>query len=334
MTATQANAAMTEIHNDFAWSWSRHKIFYDCARKLYWQYYGSWRGWEDEAPEEAALAYRLKQLKSVSMLVGQTLHEVVRDRLRMRPAAGGAVPAQQIRDEVERRVLKRMRESRNRDWERYHDAKRYAILFEDYYGRGIDERERDAALELVRDCTAGLASNIYARRAFGVAKERLRMVDPDDFEAMRIVVDGVIVYASPDLVVADAAGDMHVVDWKTGKPEKANVAQLAMYGLYVAERTGVPLERIVAHVVYVRYGEVEKHANLRDSVEEGRRRISTFTADVRDRLTDVENNIAGDIERFPMTENLMLCRRCQFQEICGRRQPEPIAPSDDETESA
>ncbi|HYK54164.1 MAG TPA: PD-(D/E)XK nuclease family protein [Candidatus Eremiobacteraceae bacterium] len=325
---------MAEIHNDFAWSWSRHNSFYECPRKFYWKYYGSWRGWEDEAPEDAALAYRLKQIKSVAMLVGQTLHDVVRDRLRMRPAAGGAVPAQQIRDEVERRVLKRMRESRNRDWERYYDPKRYGILFEDYYGSGIDERDRDTALELVRECTVGLASNIYARRAFGVAKERLRIVDPDDFDAMRIVVDDIVVYACPDLVVADEAGDLHVVDWKTGKPKKADVAQLAMYGLYVTDRMNVPLERIVAHVVYVRSGKVEKHGGLRESVEEARRRISTFTTDVRERLTDVENNLAGDIDRFPMTENLMLCRRCQFQEICDRRQPDPIAPSEDEAESA
>jgi len=325
---------MAEIRNEFAWSWSRHKVFYDCARKFYWQHYGFWGGWEPEAPEDAALAYRLKKLKSVSMLVGQELHDVVRDRLHMRPAAGGAVPAQQIRDEVERRVLKRMRESRNRDWERYHDPKHYANLFEDYYGPGVDERQRDGTLELVRDCTSGLASNIYARRAFGIAKERLRMVDSSDFAAMRIVVDGIIVYASPDLVVADDAGDLHVVDWKTGRPEKADVAQLAIYGLYAAERMGVPLERVTAHVVYVRYGEASKHGDLRDSVEEARRRISTFTADVRDRLTDVENNLAGDIDNFPMTENLMLCRRCQFQEICGRRHADPIAPSEDEAEPA
>lgn len=324
---------MADIRNEFAWSWSRHNMFYDCARKLYWQYYGSWGGWGDEATDDASLAYRLKQIKSVAMLVGQTLHEVVRDRLRMRPAAGGAVPALQIRDEVERRVLKRMRESRNRDWERFADPRRYAILFEDYYGSGIDERERDTALELVRECTSGLASNVYARRAFGVAKERLRIVDPDDFEAMRIDVDGVLVYASPDLVVEDDQGGLHVVDWKTGKPAKVNVAQLAMYGLYVAERMGVPLERIVAHVVYVRYGEAEKHANLRDSIAEARRRISTFTTDVRSRLTDIENNVAGDIAQFPMTENRLLCRRCKFQEICDRRAPDAVAPSEDEDDA-
>jgi len=324
---------MADIKNEFAWSWSRHNMFYECSRKLYWQYYGSWGGWEDEAPEEAALAYRLKHVQSVSMLVGQTLHEVVRERLHMRAAAGGPVPAQQLREEIERRVLKRMRESRNRDWERFGSPKTYALLFEDYYGPGLSERDRDAALELVHECAAGFASNVYARRAFAVNKDRLLMIDPDAFDTMRIDVDGVIVYAVPDLVVEAEDGKLHVVDWKTGRSEKVNVAQLAMYGLYVAQKTGSPLDRVVAHVVYVRTGEAQKHEALQDSVAEARRRISTYTADVRSRLTDVENNVAGDIALFPMTDNLLLCRHCKFQEICDRRQAPPVAPSIDDDEA-
>src|SRR5207302_739900 len=99
---------------------------------------------------------------------------------------------------------------------------------------------------------------------------------------------------------------------------KADVAQLAVYGLYVSEKLGAPLERVVAHIVYVRTGQHEKHDRLRESVAEARRRISTYTADVRSRLTDVASNVAGDIALFPMTDNRLLCRRCKFQEICGR----------------
>jgi hypothetical protein len=320
----------TEIKNEFAWSWSRHTTFYDCARKTYWQYYGSWGGWEAEAAKEPALAYRLKQIRSVAMLVGGTLHEVVSERLRMRAESGGPVPGQQIQDEIERRVLKRLRESRNRDWERFGNPKKYALLFEDYYGAGVDERGRDTALALIRECSAGFAASVYARRAFAVPKKRLRIIDPTEFDEMKIDIDGVVAYAVPDLVVEDDEGMVHVVDWKTGKAGKADVAQLAVYGLYVTEKLGAPLERVVAHLVYVRTGEYEKYANLRDGVAEARRRISTYTADVRSRLTDVENNAADDISLFPMTSNRMLCKRCKFQEICGRTAPTPEAPDDDE----
>ena len=329
-TTNPSRNAVADIKNEFAWSWSRHEMFYQCPRKIYWQYYGSWNGWEADAAKDAALSYRLKQIRSVAMLVGGTLHEVVRERLLMRAGSGGPVPAQQIQDEVERRVLKRLRESRNRDWERFGNPKQYAVLFEDYYGPGMEERERETAVALARECAAGFSASVYARRAFAVPKKRLRIIDPTDFEAMKIGIDDVLVYAAPDLVVEDEEGLLHIVDWKTGKSGKADIAQLAVYGLYAAEKLGGPLERVVAHLVYVRTGEWEKYDNLREGVAEARRRISTYTADVRSRLTDVENNVAGDIDLFPMTDNRLLCRRCKFQEICGRIDPKPEAPDDEE----
>jgi CRISPR/Cas system-associated exonuclease Cas4 (RecB family) len=98
----------------------------------------------------------------------------------------------------------------------------------------------------------------------------------------------------------------------------------------VTEKLGAPLERITAHIVYLTTGEIEKHDNLREGVTEARRRISTYTADVRSRLTDVAANVAGNIELFPMTENRALCRRCNFREICGRLDQPPEAPPDDD----
>jgi hypothetical protein len=231
---------------------------------------------------------------------------------------------------VERRVLKRMRESHNRDWERLGNPKKYAILFEDYYGPGLEEWERDTAIALIGECAKGFESSVYARRAFTVPKKRLRIVDPSDFGEMKITIDGVIVYAAPDLVVEDDEGTLHIVDWKTGRTGKADVAQLAVYGLYVTEKLGAPLERLTAHLVYLRTGAVEKHQNLRQGVAEARRKISTYTADVRSRLTDVANNVAGDIALFPMTDDRTLCRHCKFQEICGRTAPAPEAPDDDD----
>ncbi|MDQ6779924.1 MAG: hypothetical protein M3Z37_02050 [Candidatus Eremiobacteraeota bacterium] len=50
---------MAELVNEFAFSWSRHRVFYQCPRKLYWQYYGSWNGWRDDAAHDCARAYRL-----------------------------------------------------------------------------------------------------------------------------------------------------------------------------------------------------------------------------------------------------------------------------------
>lgn len=320
---------MAQFKNELAWSWSRHQMFYQCSRKIYWQYYGCRDAKGEDAQKDALLAQRLKQIRSVAMLVGGSLHAVIGERLRMRADAPAPVPAALIQDEVERRVLKRLRESRNRDWERFGDPRHYSILFEDYYGSGVTDDDRDAALALVRECVNGFASSAYARRAFSVPKNRLRIIEPD-FDDMKIHIDGVLAYAAPDLVVEDRDGKLHVVDWKTGKPRKANVAQLAVYGLYVSEKLGAPLERVTAHVVYLSTGQREMYDNVREGVAEAKRRVSTYVADVKSRLTDVENNIAGDITQFPMTENRMLCRRCNFQDICDRRAPDAEPPDEDD----
>jgi CRISPR/Cas system-associated exonuclease Cas4 (RecB family) len=308
-----------DIKNEFAWSWSRHQTFYECPRKLYWQHYGSWGGWRSDATLEAALAYRLKRIQTIAMLVGDTFHEELSEILRRRPAAPGPVPAAQLRQDMERRLLRRMRESHDRDWERFGNPKEYAILFEDYYGGGVTAEMREAALDDVRACAEGLAASPFGRRIFNTDPKRLKFIDPREFGRKRVTVDGLLVFASPDLIVADSDADLHIVDWKTGKRRhKANMAQLAVYGLFVAEQFGTPIERITAHLVYVRAGGHETFDRLSDGVEEARRNIETYVTDVRSRLTDVERNEAGDMSQFPMTTNLASCRSCNFRELCGR----------------
>jgi CRISPR/Cas system-associated exonuclease Cas4 (RecB family) len=321
---------VADLQNEFAWSWSRHRTFYECPRRTYWRYYGSWGGWEPDASKESALAYRLNQLKSLAMLVGESFHNVIGERLRMRSDAPSPVPIQLIRDEVERRLLKRVRESRNRDWERFGQPKQYAILFEDYYGLGVSSAQQEAAIAQIGACADTFGRTSYAQRSFAIPRRRLRIIDPTDFDDAKMLVDGVKVFAKPDLVVEDKDGALHIVDWKTGRPSKANIAQLAVYGLYVSEKLGAPIEKVVAHLVYLVTGEAEVYNNLREGVGEAQRMIATYAADVRDRLTDIPNNVAGDIEQFPMTANTVLCRRCNFREICGRLDEPPSPPPDDE----
>jgi CRISPR/Cas system-associated exonuclease Cas4 (RecB family) len=323
---------MADLTNEFAFSWSRHDTFYQCPRKLYWRYYGSWGGWDSSAPESARLAYRLNQIRSLAMLVGDTFHAELAEILRRRGQQPQGVPVDQLKSDMERRLLKRLRESRNADWERYGDPKNYTILFEDYYQSGVSSSLEDQAKATLRACVDGLAADSFGRRVFAVDKRRLRLIDPKAIPEMRVTWNGMLLYGSPDLVVEDASGGMHIVDWKTGKPRKPNLAQLAIYGIFVSERFGVSTERLTAHLIYVAAGTREKH-DVVEGVEEAKREIDTYVADVRERLTDVANNVAGDIEQFPMTELRWRCRSCNFRELCGRLE-EPALSEPDGDESA
>lgn len=322
---------MAEISNEFAFSWSRQKIFYQCARKLYWQHYGSWQGWDSEASRTARLSYRLKQLKNLPMLVGETFHDELATILRRRSPQPMPVPVDQLKGDMERRLLRRLRESRNADWERYGDPKNYTILFEDYYGKGVSGDMEAQAITTLQRCVDGLASDGFGRRAFGASADKLRYIDPKNIAEKRVTIDGLVLYASPDLVVEGKMDGLHIVDWKTGMPRSndVNAAQLAIYGIFVQQKFGMPLERMTAHLVYVGAGE-HREQNVVEGEPEARRVIATYVADVKSRLTDSEANVAGDIERFPMTTNLMLCRSCNFREACGRLDEPAQAPREDE----
>jgi CRISPR/Cas system-associated exonuclease Cas4 (RecB family) len=322
---------MADIANEFAFSWSRQRMFYQCARKLYWQYYGSWNGWEADAPVVSRTAYRLKQLKSLAMLVGETFHEELAEILRRRAPQPAAVPTAQLKADMERRLLKRLRESRDADWERYGDPKGYTILFEDYYGSGVSADMEAQAIDRLRSCVDGFAADGFGRRAFGAPKEKLRFIDPRTVSETRVILDGLVLYGSPDLVVEGKTGGLHIVDWKTGmpRPHDVNVAQLAVYGLFVQQKFAMPLERMTAHLVYVGAAE-RREQNVVDGEPEARRTIATFVTDVKSRLTDPDANLAGDMDRFPMTTNTAMCRSCNYRELCGRVEEAAAAPAEEE----
>ncbi|MDQ6779923.1 MAG: PD-(D/E)XK nuclease family protein [Candidatus Eremiobacteraeota bacterium] len=264
------------------------------------------------------------------MLVGETFHEELAEILRRRSDRATVVPVAQLKADMERRLLKRLRESRNADWAKHGDVKNYAILFEDYYQSGVSEAQQADAVSWLQQCVDGLAASPFGRRTFAVSTKQLRFIDPRSIDHKRIAFNGMVLYASPDLVVEDPQGGYHIIDWKTGKTFKTNLAQLAVYGLFVQEKFGQPLERMTAHLIYVAAQRHEIINNIAEGVEEAKREIETYVADVQARLTDVSANLAADIGRFPMTENRALCKTCNFRELCDRIDEPAVVPEHDE----
>ena len=320
---------MTELHNEFAYSCSRSDSFYQCPRRFYWQHYGFWLGWEDDAPREAQIAYRLKHIRSLAMLIGDVVHAVISDALRARPDHPVGVPADAMQHDAEAGLREHLAASRERRW-KSGSPKYYTNLFEDYYGPGLSSQETREAFEVVRDCVAGFAKSGFGKRAFGVEKSHLRLIDPEAFDDKRAVLDGLTVYAPTDLLVEGKDGaSLHIVDWKTGRQHQASLAQLAVYGLAVSAKHHVPIAKLTAHLVYVRNGAHEEYRDLTAGVEEARRAIDTFVRDVQGRLTDITTNTAGDIEKFPMTTQVWKCRSCKFRELCGRMGEPALVPAEE-----
>ena len=300
---------MADLRNEIAWSWSRHKTLRECPRKYYWQYYGSWGGWSEEADSNARAAYRLKRLTSFDQLVGNAVHKALARALAHRPSDPCELPAAAIAQDAERIF--------ERGCEEYQ-------LADDYYGvPGIPER-RTAAESKLAAAVAGVRSSPLARGLFTRPKDRLRWVDYDflHFDEKKVLVgDEYVLFGSPDVAVADAEGGIHIIEWKTGRRDESHHLQLAAYALFLHLKLAIELRRLSGHVVYLQAtgaAQREDAAGLGAQVPAILDMVTELYADVRARLTDVDRNAAGEPGRFPLTEDARLCGRCNFRELCGR----------------
>ncbi|HEU5322827.1 MAG TPA: PD-(D/E)XK nuclease family protein, partial [Methylomirabilota bacterium] len=62
------------LERRFSWSVSRDRLFQRCPRAYWYQYYGSWGGWEAGASPEVRELYVLKHLQTRHQWVGAAVH--------------------------------------------------------------------------------------------------------------------------------------------------------------------------------------------------------------------------------------------------------------------
>ena len=72
---------MSTFKNEFSWSISRDRVFQICPRQYYFNYYGYWGGWENNAPQRIKQIYVLKQLKNRYMWAGAKVHDCIEHTL-------------------------------------------------------------------------------------------------------------------------------------------------------------------------------------------------------------------------------------------------------------
>ena len=298
-----SSSSKREIRNEFGWSFSRDRLFNRCPRAFYWHYYGSWGGWLDDAPASAKTARRLKKLDRLTMIVGKVVHEVIARALRTRPGLPSNVPIQRLHHEVESAFDRVLTEGE---------------LFESYYGIPIPdglvagERMRTHAL------IEAFASHGYARRLFTVPKERILVADENNFDHKKVPHEIGVLWGNPDVLVYGDDGTPHLIDWKTGAASRDDELQLAVYALFASLKFGVDPLKAVGHTIYLSDGDVHTTHISANAMADAESRIAWFGAAVTGRLTNVSENEAADIERFPMTENQHLCVTCNFRELCNR----------------
>ena len=299
---------MADLVNEFSWSRSRDATFQDCRRKYYLHYYGSWGGWDATAVPDVRRLYILKQLASRQMWAGRIVHDAIEMALHIYQQ-GRDVPVEPFLEDVIERMRAEWRGSRDG---LYRDKPKTLALFEHEY-----------AVELKREVWQMLSQNVKTclRNFFRLpllAEVRRTAPEHWSIEHWSKVFDfeGTPVWIAPDFGFWNEAGRLTLVDWKTGASDpNATAFQLGCYALYAAEVLGVPPAKVDLVEANLREPTVTPLAWDDARLEEIREQLRLSIRSMRAYLADPAANQARR-EDFERTEELRICRWCNFKVVC------------------
>lgn len=299
---------------EFSWSHSRDRTLAECARAYYWRYYGGHRGWSAEAPEEARLAYALKQLTTFPMIVGNAVHACARD-------CANAVRRGTPRPSFDAMLL-RVSEALNRAVLGSHhrglfqrDPKRVVMLRDAWYSGRSDSSGLARAVAKARLCLRTLdASRVWGDLETCRPED---VVVPEECEAF--VHEGWPIYAGPDLVYRADGRRVVIVDWKTGDDSDAEL-QVALYALYCRTVLGFPFrdDEWFGRVVNLSTGDDTTFEISRYDVMRAAERIRDSVQAMQTLLTDPDHNAPRPISDFllPEAERRHGCQYCPYYALC------------------
>ena len=292
---------------EFSWSQSRRSTFRECPRKYYYQYYGSWKGWEEGADREVRAAYRLKQITNLHLVVGSVVHDLASQAiLRVR---GGNVPftvGELIEMGRHRLNLAWVESQKRSEWERA--PRSLTMLHEFYYGSGPAGDLIAGIREKLRLCLSNLLQAASYREAlaapFADVKEADRL---DDF-----LLDGYKLYAQPDLLYRRGGGEYRLVDWKTGQESVLHQRQIRVYALYVRSRSDLEPGPITACLSYLSSGTDREFPITDEECDEARAEIRDSIAAMEGYLASTETYEPLPKKAFPLRQDTESCRSCKF----------------------
>lgn len=305
---------MADLTNDFTWSKSRHEKFQQCLRAYYYQYYGSWGGWEAPAGSPVRELYVLKKLSSRWQWAGSAVHEALKGLLVRARATGQFRPLDELLQQTRQRARQAWSTSREKSY--WREASRIAGLVEHEYGEPVPGAEWKRLWDEVIE---GSLRAFYASETLERIQRtpRSKWLTVDELDSWTF--EGVKIWVAIDFAYQDEGGLIHVLDWKTGREREVDHTQVGIYGLYAQQKWGVPPAQVLGGLVYLSTPAGERVSVAADaaSLEGCRDEMRRSIAAMRERLDDRAANVAR-LERFPQLPGRDPCARCAFRRPCGR----------------
>lgn len=299
--------AMGRLVNELTWSRSRDSMFRTCGRKYWYNYYGSWNGWDRDADERTRRIYLLKKLKSRWMWAGTVVHDTIEEAL-LGLRAGCLPPEEQAQEEALRQLRDDYRSGRAGRWGR----KGTTDLFELYYGEELPDEEWRAVRDKVSACLSAFYASPFPSELAGIPRDAWLSVEgmeSFDFE-------GTKVWVVPDVAWRRADGTVCIVDWKTGRwSDEPDPVQLACYALFATLRWEATPDEVLT--IEYNLGLAKGHERRIDEARlvDVQQAMRASIAEMKAALRDPARNVA-DEDAFPRTDDVAECVRCPYKSDC------------------
>lgn len=301
----------SQVSNLTKWSYSRRGTLEQCARKYYYQHYGSILKKSNSDPQKEKLHF-LKKLQNRHLRTGDILHFVISTYLKkLRQGEQWSFD----------RLLNWARKIYRTDLEYSGQYKhgtplpdvKYppTLLLEFYYGwSDAESLGAEAGKRLITALANFMTSENLAQFREGAGKASSLIEESARLKANGFTLSGRIdlVYWINDKVV--------IVDWKIGSTSSSDDSlQMLAYAWWVKQEFKLPVDHIIPHRVH-----------LADDT------VSTFNVSEK-ALTRVEARILQDLEWMREADNFgkrglaeaftpcaqpKVCALCPFQEVCPK----------------
>lgn len=297
---------MSQLTNDFTWSYSRHQQFQTCLRKYYYTYYGSWGGWDELAPHTARTLYTLKKLSTRFQWAGSHAHRAI--ELFLNSELPGATDT--IIQEELHTMRQEFRLSRTKSY--WNDPVHTIGLLEHEYNIPVENEEWKELSDRIGVCLQHFEqSPVWAELKQLPKAAWLGIEKKDSF-----LLNGLKVFLILDAII-QTPGGIVIYDWKTGTGDMAEYKhQLGVYAVYAKEKW--PANSSFTGTLYNPFRQETLTYTFSDTdIEEYKEFILDSAEEMLFPLVDTQRNLAKE-DDFDCTDNTEACENCPFLKCCPR----------------
>lgn len=296
------------------WSLTKHKMMMECETKYVLNYYFAKRGEYETKPQLLQLAWRLKNMTNVYLLIGNQIHQEIESEIRTLFETGEFLNASKIKKALYKNI-EGIYKKAERGLERwYKDPTANSMLFEIYYDSSrLKEEVKQFIRRKVDSCVDGFINSFTLNEK--IYSGKLKIMESEKYRSF--MLDGIKVNLSADLIYFDTdCNEWGIVDWKSGKESAFDPLQLSIYGMYAESIYGANVNDLIVTNEYLEDGKNKSYKVDSSEFKE----VKTLIKQSADRIMKLEENISVSeedvMDAFPKSQNKKVCERCNFKAIC------------------